>query len=183
MTDEGEVMKRSHLLTVAVLSAASLLVGEAFATSVTRPISPFAICYQFNNYVTDALMLDMHIGDVVTGRYRQYVQGASPGSGSVDALMVGTIQQVPVGNEVPPYNQRTQIALSGSMATGNFAGTPKAWQCWLHLVFEDAKMATGRALGACTWFDGELASYGTSDMIDEPIHRINCRDFPYFSAP
>jgi hypothetical protein len=98
--------------------------------------------------------------------------------------MTGTIQQVPVGNTIPytPFSStiQTQIALDGSIASGNFGGTnaDKASKCWLHLVFQDTKLQTGTALGACEWFTPPVTSYNEEDKMAEPIQAVSCKTIP-----
>jgi hypothetical protein len=178
----------------------SLLVfaNNAFSKSAptNKPTPPNEVCYVFNNFCTDGIRMEITPGSrVVSGVYRQCVDGRSPGSSSADSLMVGTIQDVPVGNTFPyefmsfstqlgPYETLTQINLTGSLATGNFGGDAgnKAAQCWMNLVFEDNAMTTGAAIGACGNFSGNVDSNNliTSlrDQFAEGIHRIPCSEFP-----
>ncbi len=141
------------------------------------------LCYKFDNFPTDFLILKITpgLGDV-RGRYRQCVEGAVPGTGSVDALMTGSIQHVAESSTIPfaPFTStiKVQMSLAGSLATGNLGGgdLDKFSRCYLHAVFQDPALTTGQALAACEWWSGSVSAppFETSDRSLEPITKISC---------
>jgi hypothetical protein len=174
----------------------TIFTGQAFAgpgAPQPHPTPAAQVCYALNNFPTDFLILKITPGQQdVRGRYRQCVTGASPGDGSVDALMYGTIQNVPTGNTVPystgasvdDLDVLTQISLHGSLATGNFGGGSvlerKVSRCWLHLLFSDPAMTEGAVAGACEWFasggTGVFPPFATGDTFSDGITQIPCSE-------
>ncbi len=165
--------------------AATGFTAQAFAAPgapTNKPNPPSEVCYALDSFPTDFLILRTNPGlRLVTGVYRQCVVGTDPGTGSADALVVGTIQDVPEGSTIDysPFNSdvQTQISLVGSILTGNFGGgnEDKASPCWLHLVFEDAALTDGYVIGACGWFSGNQDKlYDAGDSFTDSITQIDC---------
>jgi hypothetical protein len=155
----------------------ALIGSTSSAAPSNTPKPPASACYAFDNFPTDFIILKIVPGNgLVTGTYRQCITGADPGTGSADAVMVGSIQDVGEASAIPPDNILTQIALVGSISSGNLGDGPdKASQCWLHLLFSDNNMTTGHAIGACGWISGDF-DLQPEDRFNEPIHQIDCKD-------
>lgn len=181
-------MKKTIVILSAVLFLLSLTVFASKASAratQNKTTQSSKVCYAINAYPTDFLILNIVPGNnIVTGRYRQCVEGTDPGTGSADALMVGTMQDVPEANTIP-YAQgsvQTQISLVGSLASGNFQ-TPVQYlakRCFVHLAFDDSSLSTGRFFGQCEWwsFDGTTGvnNLTIDDKDTSLIERIDCSE-------
>jgi hypothetical protein len=180
-------MRKSLLsLTISVF-ALSLIVftNDAFSKRAPTnfPKGPNEVCYKFLQYGTDMLKLEMTPGSrLVTGVLTYCDTGTSPGTSYTDAILVGSIQDVHRGNTIPytgtcapdpPLTLKTQIALTGSVASGNY-NPPRAFPCWANLQFSDCEecgdMDRGQYIGHC-----DVSTFYPVECLE--IEKVDCLTF------
>lgn len=166
---------RKIIISLSVLLILGFTASQLMAKPPTnKPEGPSDACYQSDTYITDWLRLKIQPGNsLVTGIYQFWVPGAQPGPGLAYALMVGTIQDVTDTNTINGNQALTQIALNGSIHSGNF-NDPKAKECGVHLVFTDDTMTEANAWVWCDYWGGSDGTLTSSDKFEDYFVQTSC---------
>ena len=166
---------RKILISLSLLLLLAMTAGQVMAKPPSnKPDGPSDACYQSQTYGTDWLRLKVQPGNsLVTGIYQFWVSGAQPGSGLAYALMVGTIQDVTETNTIDGSQALTQIALNGSIHSGNY-NDPKAKECGVHLVFDDNTMKEADAWVWCDYWGGGDGTLTVSDKFEDRFIQEDC---------